>query len=294
MGFDTGDVFPGAVAPHGMLAWSPDTTTKIPGGYWYPDNAITGFSLTHFSGRGCGYEDDIPFMPVTGTVTKSPGTDPAAYDAPFSHADETASPGYYRVTLGSGMDVRLAASTRTGIGQFSYPAEATSSMTINAGGSANGDQAAQVNIDPATRMVTGSTTAHVGCGSESYTIYFAAQFDQPFSAYGTWDGGPLQAGSTSVTGAHSGAYLSFDTASGQAVLAKTAVSYVSVAGAEANLTAEDPGWSVGSLQAQAQTQAAWNTLLNEIQVGGGTSTERTVLYTALYHMFIEPGAPSTK
>src|SRR5215469_2765185 len=37
--FDTGDVYPGAVAPQGMVAWSPDTTSGIPGGYWYPDNA---------------------------------------------------------------------------------------------------------------------------------------------------------------------------------------------------------------------------------------------------------------
>jgi putative alpha-1,2-mannosidase len=62
-GWDTGNVFPGAVCPRGMLAWSPDTThkTHIAGGYWYPDNVIEDFSLTHFSGRGVVGPMDWPF-----------------------------------------------------------------------------------------------------------------------------------------------------------------------------------------------------------------------------------------
>ncbi len=96
-GFDTGDVYPGAVAPHGMVAWSPDTTSGIPGGYWYPDNTIKGFSLNHFSGRGCPYEGDIPLMPVSEPVTSSPVTNPSAFQSTFSHSNESASPGYYQV-----------------------------------------------------------------------------------------------------------------------------------------------------------------------------------------------------
>ncbi|MDQ2717841.1 MAG: hypothetical protein M3Z08_23345, partial [Chloroflexota bacterium] len=64
-GFDSGNVFPGASYPHGMVQWSPDTTTA-PGGYRYNQNTINGFSLTHFSGRGCSAYQDIPFMPTLG------------------------------------------------------------------------------------------------------------------------------------------------------------------------------------------------------------------------------------
>src|ERR1700744_6340189 len=73
--FDTGNVFPGAVCPRGMLAWSPDTThqRQIAGGYWYPDSEIDEFSLTHFSGRGVPCLKDLPFMPVIGEITESPG-----------------------------------------------------------------------------------------------------------------------------------------------------------------------------------------------------------------------------
>src|SRR5579859_5001094 len=74
--FDTGNVFPGAVCPRGMLAWSPDTThhQRIAGGYWYPDSAIEQFSLTHFSGRGVPCLKDVPFLPVAGQIAFSPGT----------------------------------------------------------------------------------------------------------------------------------------------------------------------------------------------------------------------------
>ncbi|NUT97980.1 MAG: glycoside hydrolase family 92 protein, partial [Saccharothrix sp.] len=49
-GGGAGNTFPGAVAPFGMLQWSPDTVTHQHGGYHYDDNRIRGFSLTHLSG----------------------------------------------------------------------------------------------------------------------------------------------------------------------------------------------------------------------------------------------------
>jgi predicted alpha-1,2-mannosidase len=287
-GFDTGDVFPGAVAPHGMEAWSPDTTSNQAGGYWYPDNTIKGFGLDHFSGRGCAYEGDFPFMPVPGQVTSSPATNPAAYRSTFSHSNESASPGYYSVRLDSGVKTELSATPRSGIGQFTYPSGApASSMIINAGGSVQGDQNATVAIDPATSTVTGSATTTVGCGSDRYTVYFTAHFDHAFTKYGTWNGGTLTDGSTSASGAKSGAYLSFDTSDGKPVTARTALSYVSVANAEQNLSTEDPGGNLTSVV--AGTAAAWNSALSVIKVSGGTASDTTLFYTELYHFLIEPG-----
>jgi predicted alpha-1,2-mannosidase len=286
-GFDTGDVYPGAVAPHGMLAWSPDTTSGIPGGYWYPDNTIKGFSLNHFSGRGCPYEGDIPFMPVSGPVTSSPATNPSAFQSTFSHSNESASPGYYQVGLNSGVKVALGATARTGIGQFTYPSGASaSSMIINVGSSARGDQNAAVSIDPATSTVTGSATTSVGCENETYTVYFTAHFDHSFTKYGTWKGGKLTDGSISASGPKSGAFLSFNTSNGKPVTARTALSYVSVANAELNLSTEDSGWSLSSVV--DHTRAAWNKALSVIQVSGGAIADETMFYTELYHFLIEP------
>jgi putative alpha-1,2-mannosidase len=88
-----------------------------PGGYEYAATKIRGFSLTHLMGTGCaGASGDIPFMPYVGTVSSSPSDDAenAVYASGFSHSDETAQAGYYKVKLGNGVVVELAATPRTG------------------------------------------------------------------------------------------------------------------------------------------------------------------------------------
>ena len=51
----TGNTYPGAQVPFGMVQLSPDN--GLPGwdrisGYFYPDSTIAGFSHTHLSGTG--------------------------------------------------------------------------------------------------------------------------------------------------------------------------------------------------------------------------------------------------
>ena len=72
----TGNTYPGAQAPFGMVQLSPDN--GLPGwdrisGYFYPDSTIAGFSHTHLSGTGAGDLYDILFMPVTVPYPASEG-----------------------------------------------------------------------------------------------------------------------------------------------------------------------------------------------------------------------------
>src|SRR4051794_5231756 len=110
-GNGSGNTFPGATLPFGMIQWSPDTEHAFGkderGSYLYADTAIRGFSLTHLSGPGCPVFGDVPFMPIVGEVKTSPATDPDAYLARFSHEREKASPGYYEVALETGVSVAL-------------------------------------------------------------------------------------------------------------------------------------------------------------------------------------------
>ena len=63
------DDFPGADVPFGMVQWSPDTPSRPDGGgYEYNDSTITGFSLTHLAGPGCGADGDVPILPTVGAV----------------------------------------------------------------------------------------------------------------------------------------------------------------------------------------------------------------------------------
>jgi predicted alpha-1,2-mannosidase len=285
-GWFAGDVWPGADVPAGMLQWSPDTPSNIPGGYRYADNTIKGFGLDHFSGRGITYMEDIPLMPVPGMVTQSPLANPGAFRSTFSHANETASPGYYGVTLDSGVTVELTTTLRSGIGRFTFATGSdTNSIIVNIGGSVNGVIAGAVTI--AGNEVTGWARTFIGGGSGApYNVYFDVVFDQPVIAYGTWTGATLQPGSTSATGGQSGAYLTFDTSANPVAYVKTAISFVSVANAQLNLQTENPDWDFDAV-AQA-ARAAWESRLNVIQVDGPSEVDKQIFYTALYHTMFHP------
>ncbi|HZR42349.1 MAG TPA: GH92 family glycosyl hydrolase, partial [Ktedonobacteraceae bacterium] len=245
------------------------------------------FSLTHFSGRGCRVYQDIPFMPYIGTPNVSPATNNAAYTSPFSHKNESAQPGYYSVHLDKpDVTVELSVTPHTGMGQFTYPASTQSTMLINTGASINGTTDASVTITPAINQVTGFATSKIGCGSNPYTLYFAARFDRPFQTFGTWNAANINANATSSTGAHTGAFVSFDTTTNQVIHVQVGISFVSIANAQANLTAEDTHFDFDSIRNSADS--AWNGHLSAIMVRGGTLEEKQTFYTALYHTFFHP------
>src|SRR3954466_2364032 len=106
--FGTGWVFPGSDVPFGMVQNSPDTLGPLVyAGYMGNDALIGAFSLVHLSGVGVTDGGDLPFMPWMGSGT--PPSDPMQYAAPFTHANESASAGYYSVRLGDGINVAARA-----------------------------------------------------------------------------------------------------------------------------------------------------------------------------------------
>ena len=119
----TGNTYPGAQAPFGMVQLSPDN--GLPGwdriaGYYYPDSTIAGFSHTHLSGTGAGDLYDISFMPVTLPYKEAP--EPLGIHSRFRHETENAVAGYYKVTLDDyGIDVELTATDRTGLQRYTFP-----------------------------------------------------------------------------------------------------------------------------------------------------------------------------
>jgi predicted alpha-1,2-mannosidase len=324
-GGGAGNTFPGADVPFGMVQWSPDTKRDQPGGYYYDDSQIRGFSLTHLSGAGCDGDEDLPFMPYAGAVTTSPASDPARYLDSFSHNDESATAGYYGVKLASGNKVELTATQRSGAGRFTFPAASTASLLVNVSGSIGGASDAQATIT-GDRTITGYVASGHFCGGDNlYRLYFSATFDQPFASVGTWHNDIVTPGdqsvrggarakvdtraqakstsattsavsgtksarathpSVSVSGPGSGAYVTFDTAKQAAVGVKVGLSYVSIANAAANASAEQGHSSFDNVVKSAR--AAWNQRLNQIQVGGGTTAQRTTFYTALYHSLLQP------
>ena len=196
-----GNTYPGAVRPFGMISWSPTSTrgdqtnTGAANGYAYDATRVRGFGLTHVNGAGChpGAAGDVPIMPHVGDVTSSPTADTKdqIYASDFSHADEMAEPGRYRVGLKSGARADLSVTTRAGIGEFAFPAQSTGSLLFRTSNSLNGSEDAEITIDPATRTVSGSVLTGAFCGRRAnggvnnqktyYRLYFTASFDRAFS-----------------------------------------------------------------------------------------------------------------
>ena len=119
----TGNTYPGAQVPFGMVQLSPDNGLggwdRI-AGYFYPDSTIAGFSHTHLSGTGAGDLYDISFLPVTFPVSEGEGT--LGIHSKFSHDEESASAGYYQVRLKDyDINVELTATPRCGIQRYTFP-----------------------------------------------------------------------------------------------------------------------------------------------------------------------------
>ncbi|HYQ22286.1 GH92 family glycosyl hydrolase [Stenotrophomonas sp.] len=319
---NAGNVYPGPTVPFGMVAFSPEMTAlpgkrfpiAAPGGYEWRSNGVRGFSLTHVNGTGCtGASGDIPLMPVTLPVELSPSSANAGvrYTSLLDHAKESASPGAYTLTLDNGVAVSLAATARTAVGQFQFPADKPANLLFRTSDSEVGSSNSTIIIDPATRTVRGSVTSGNFCGylaedrrESYYTLHFVAEFDQPFEVGGTWRDDTVQAGAREggggttygskghpPAGKGAGGWISFDAKRTPQVTARIGVSYVDEAGARANLRRESPqGTTVATTQ--AATRAKWNELLGQVRVQGGTPDERTVFYTALYHAMLAPNLHS--
>ncbi|MCG8422067.1 MAG: GH92 family glycosyl hydrolase [Proteobacteria bacterium] len=282
-----GSAYPGAVVPFGMVQLSPDTPTASPSGYRYSDSQIEQFSVTHFDGAGCPNNEDLPFLPIVGPVTGSPATNWASYRTAYDKASEQASPGYYRVTLAGDIGVELTTTTRTGFSRIQYPASTDARLLLHTGRSATGVRAGLVKISPDDRMIRGTATAGGFCGSnQTFAIHFAIEVDAPISNHGTWLGDSVAPGVAATEGVGSGAWVGFDTTNGAPVHMKIGISFVSMANAEANLTAENPGWDFDAVRNKASSR--WNKVLNRIQVTGGSDADRTKFYTALYRVFQSP------
>ncbi len=313
-----GNVFPGAVVPFGMVQFSPEESPDpakskpiaAPGGYEHHLDRIRGFSLTNVSGWGCaGGSGDVPITPTTSAVTTSPSSDfRRAYSSTFSHANEQARAGLYRVKLDNGVAVALTASTHTGAARFTFPAGGAANLLIRASDSEVGSEAARVRVDADRRTVSGEVTSGNFCGyidpvdrRSYYTLHFVAVFDQPITSHGVWrdlavtPGGTTSEGGTGYgpkgfpeAGHGSGAWVGFDPHRANGVVnVRIGLSYVDEAGARANLAAESPAGT--SLEATAdRAQAAWNRRLGQVEVTGGAPAQRTVFYTALYHSLLHP------
>ncbi|HXI69988.1 MAG TPA: GH92 family glycosyl hydrolase [Verrucomicrobiae bacterium] len=287
----SGNTYPGAQVPLGMISWSPHSADFgwSPGGYSYGNDKINGFGLIHLSGAGCSVTCELPFIPCTGDLKLSPATQRTVYASAFSHTNETVTPGCYSVNLSTwGIHFENTVTARSGIAHLDFPATNAANLVLDPNADGVGLQDGCIFIDPAHRIISGWAKSGSFCGikGSEYVVYFSAEFDRPFQAFGTWSDDKKNPGSTSVSGKGLAGYVTFDCSSQQRVTMKVGISFVSIANAKLNADKEIPDWNFAGVKSAASKD--WNNHLNRIQITGGTREDATIFYTALYHSLMLP------
>ena len=273
--------FPGAAVPFGMVQYSPDTTGAY-AGYHHDNERFTGFSLTHAS-VGCPAFGDIPMLPTTTPIGSQPWS---AWEKIAHDNTEVGVPGYYTARFpDTGVTAELTATTRAGVGRFHYPPNGRPALfRVRSGGSLAGNSAATIEIGGDNTTITGSSTSRGFCiKNNSYRVYFAMKFSRPFTSYGTWDGKSVFAGVHRADSSSSGGYVAFP--AGSVLEVRTALSYISVDAARANLADEGKA-SFDDVRAAASRE--WNAALSRIAVVGTNIGELTTFYTSLYRSLLHP------
>lgn len=278
-----GQTFPGAVVPWGMASPSPHTTLTtavdavdglfVNSGYQHGAPMMHGFGLTHLSGVGC---PDLG-LPV---VAPTSGEAPMVADAYASkYRNEVAYAGYYSVELGDqGMIAEMTATPRTGVFRFWFPAGTAANIVVDpARGVSWARNEAALSEGPTTEEIAGSAGFGGFCASsKGGRLYFVARLDRSADRVDVVD--------PNGEGREAMALWRFDDAPAGPVTMWVGLSWVSVEEARANLEAEILPFE----DARNAAALAWQQSLGRIEVSGGSRTDRTRFYTALYHALIHP------
>ena len=287
-----GHTYPGAVVPFGMVQLSPDT--KIDdwdhcSGYHYNDRVILGFSHTHLSGTGIGDYGDIRFMPTIGNIRVNPGDadhPDEGYASRFSHKKESAATGYYVVHLDDyDIDVELTATERVGVQRYIFPQSDQAHIILDFKEAVTTEKILASEIKIIGDHEIAGLRRTDGWANDQY-VYFYTSFSKPFHDFGIVKEGEFTEGQRNAKGSNLKAWFNFDTGSNEAIVVKTAISPVDIAGAHENLLAECPDYNFDSIRKAAYYK--WNRALSKIKVSCPSDDNKTIFYTALYHSMLAP------
>ena len=287
----TGNTYPGAQVPFGMVQLSPDN--GLPGwdrisGYFYPDSTIAGFSHTHLSGTGAGDLYDVSFMPVRMPLIVGEG--PLGVHSRFSHKKEEATAGYYKVHLDDyDIDVELTATDRCGIQRYTFP-KGESAVILNLAKAMNWDRTIDSHIEVVDSVTVAGYRFSDGW-ARNQKVYFATRFSKPFQSV-AFENVEIQ-NDHGDRGVGRVATFGYDTDEGERLVVVTALSPTGLDGALANLKAEGASDDFEGYHEAARGR--WNDELRKVMVDVSNVTDareadarKRVFYTAMYHSMLAP------
>ena len=290
-----GHTYPGATVPFGMLQVSPVNGISEwdwCSGYHYSDDVAIGFSHLSLSGTGIGDLADILFMPVNKAVdlsTNPISRDSIPYKSSYSHKNEKATPGYYQVFLENhNVNVELTTSKRTAYHKYTFKEGDTQSVVINLGFAINWDKSIETFLKVEDEHTISGYRYSTGW-AKNQKVFFVAKFSKPIVNYKLYaDGNTTD--KDLVKGIKTSTQLFFDGAKNKELLAKVALSSVSVENAKDNLDAKEETFET----TKSEAETLWNSALSQIVVETPTDSLKTIFYTSLYHAQLAPVTFSDK
>lgn len=278
-----GHTFPGAIVPFGQIQPSPDT--RLEGwdgcsGYHYSDDTIYGFSHTHLSGTGCEDYGDVLLMPVDiyhygNDVVTCAGGEPVKrpdrefYKSHFSHENEVAQAGYYKVLLDrTNTTVELTADRRVAYHRYTFAADTGNAFIIDL---KHRDVLLDGNISITDDgLIVGYRRS--SAWNPDQRLFFAICSDVDLTKI-------LYKDEDSTYG------IVFLPDGVKTLELQVAISGVDIDGAIANLnTAEFEDFE----SARKGADSTWEASLGKLKVEGGTKEQKRCFYTALYHCMTSP------
>ena len=271
-----GHTFPGAIVPFGQIQPSPDT--RLSGwdgcsGYHYSDDTIFGFSHTHLSGTGCEDYGDVLLMPVDEKEMREVRFGASmreGYKHHFSHKNENARAGYYKVMLDDGglpcTIVELSADRRVAYHRYTYVQDKNNGFVIDL-------RHRDVLLDGNIRLTDdGLIVGHrrSSAWNPDQQLFYAIRCNVPIER-------------VVVSDDSSQAYVHLSDA--KQVELQVAISGVDIRGAIGNLlTAAHRDFE----SARVAADRTWEEALAKLKVDGGSKEQRRCFYTALYHCMTAP------
>ena len=272
-GLSCGFTYIGASYPFGMMQFTPS--------FFSPQKGIV---VNQMSGSGCPHMGNLPVLPISGKVTKSPKN---MEDFPTYKGIREATAGCLSLQMKDDVICDVTVSKRSGIARFIFPVDKKEgTILIGAGVSSTTLSNAYIKITSPSSC-EGYAEGGDFCGYKTdYRIFFAAEFNHKAKEYGTWKGNSIREDRKQIGGVQSGGYFTFDTEQSASVEYKIAISYVSVENAKENLRMDNENRNYQ--QVLSDTRHEWNKQLGKIEVHSDNPDKLTQFYTHWYHTLIHP------
>jgi predicted alpha-1,2-mannosidase len=308
-----GATHPGPVRPAGMASVVPFNAAFKKGKenpfekdsewhsrpYVYDNSFLSGFSHVNLSGVGCPDLGSIILMPTSGDLEFDPEQNGSLI------SNQSSVPGYYTCTINKhAIDVELTSTPRVGISRYTFP-QGQANILLNLGLGLTNETGAHMRI-----VSDAEVEGYKIFGEFCYTpeavrpVYFVMRISDRPDNFGAWKKMPNYTGvegdwskyndkykpypeyTNDMAGENIGAYFSYQFDQPSTVEVYIGISYTSIENARLNLETELANKNFNDVKVESREH--WNSLLSRIKIKDKNTDNKTIFYSALYHLLLHP------